>query len=253
MLTERYLAVPEELASEPRRLFIYVPDGHEGEHFPVLYMFDGHNVFLDSTATYGKSWGMLEYLERTGLPLMVVGVDCNHEGVRRLEEYSPYDEAEWHYGFTRGQGDITMRWMAEELKPMIDREFPTIPDREHTYIGGSSMGGLMSIYAATKYNEVFSRAAALSPSVYVGHAGILSDIRRMGDFLPNTRIYMDMGSEEMRELRGYTMSLLGQINQEMIIRGADTCLRIVSGGSHCEASWEKQIPIFMRALRIRED
>lgn len=251
MLVERYLPIPE-LAAEPRKLFIYVPDHREGEHFPVLYMFDGHNVFLDSTATYGKSWGMLEYLEEHRLPLMVVGIDCNHEGVRRLEEYSPYDESAWRFGATKGEGKLTMDWIRDSLKPMIDREFPTLPDREHTYIGGSSMGGLMAIYATVMYNDIFSRAAGLSPSISVGHAGLLADVKACGEFLPNTRIYMDLGSEEMGSRRNQAMALMGRLNQELIVRGADTCMRIVSGGHHCEASWEKQIPIFMRALRIQE-
>jgi len=252
MLIERKVKIPE-LARGSRRLFIYVPDESKTEptkRYPVLYMFDGHNVFLDSTATYGKSWGMLEYLQENQIPLIVVAPECNHEGNRRLEEYSPYDESNWKYGPIRGQGRITMRWMSQRLKPAIDREYPTIPDREHTYIAGSSMGGLMALYAVSVWNHVYSRAAALSPSIYVGDEALLGDIRR-SKLAANTRIYMDMGSEEMGEYRLDVMARMEKINHALLRKGADTCMRVVSGGNHSEASWERQIPVFMHALGLQ--
>lgn len=253
MLTVKKVKIPE-LAKGYRRLFIYLPDEaaeQPEKRYPVLYMFDGHNVFLDSTATYGKSWGMLEYLENHHTPLIVVAPECNHEGNRRLEEYSPYDESSWSYGAIHGQGRITMKWFSQKLKPMIDRDYPTIADREHTYIAGSSMGGLMALYAVTMFNQTFSRAAALSPSIYVGDEALLSDIRRcrLGS---NTRVYMDMGSEEMGEYRVDVMTRMEKINHALLRKGADTCMRVVSGGDHSETSWERQLPIFMYALGLEE-
>ena len=70
---------------EARTIHLYIPDGlMPGQKVPVLYMFDGHNLFVDEEATYGKSWGLKDYLEQTRLPLVVVGLECNHEGNRRL-------------------------------------------------------------------------------------------------------------------------------------------------------------------------
>lgn len=253
MLTIKKVKIPE-LAKGYRRLFIYVPDEAKEQperRYPVLYMFDGHNVFLDSTATYGKSWGMLSYLEKHHIPLIVVAPECNHEGNRRLEEYSPYDESEWQYGPIHGQGRVTMRWMSQKLKPAIDREYPTMPERENTFIAGSSMGGLMALYAVSVFNQTFSRAAALSPSIYVGDESLLGDIRR-SRLGAGTRVYMDMGSNEMGEYRVDVMSRMEKINHALLRKGADTCMRVVSGGNHSEASWEKQIPIFLRALGIQE-
>ncbi|MEI3246713.1 MAG: hypothetical protein V8S26_11670 [Lachnospiraceae bacterium] len=75
------VTIPELTDDTPRKAYIYVPDSFTWDpdrRYPVLYMFDGHNVFFDSHATYGKSWGMKEYLERTGTPLIVTAVECNH-------------------------------------------------------------------------------------------------------------------------------------------------------------------------------
>ena len=103
---------------------MYLPDQaqeDEDARFPVLYMFDGHNVFFDEDATYGKSWGMGEYLDGTETPLIVVAVDCNHRPPNgRLNEYSPYTFDDPTFGHITGYGRRFMRWMAHTLKPLID-------------------------------------------------------------------------------------------------------------------------------------
>lgn len=146
-----------------RRLHIYVPQRamEEGRRCPVLYMFDGHNLFEDQEATYGKSWGLKDYLDHSGLPLIVVGMECNHEGNSRLVEYSPYTFTDHQFGTIAGSGRQMMRWVVEELKPLIDRELPTLTSRKDTWIAGSSMGGLMSLYTITAHNDTFSKAACL--------------------------------------------------------------------------------------------
>ena len=155
----------------PRTIYTYIPDEAEEDpeaRYPVLYMFDGHNVFFDEDATYGKSWGMYKYLSENEVPMIVVGVDCNHRPNNgRLSEYSPFSFNDEHFGQIHGRGRLFMEWLAGTLKPMVDERYPTIPDREATFIAGSSMGGLMTLYAVTAFNEVFSRGAALSPSVWV--------------------------------------------------------------------------------------
>jgi predicted alpha/beta superfamily hydrolase len=104
-----YVYLPEEAIEDPQA------------RFPVLYMFDGHNVFFDEDATYGKSWGMGEYLERTRTGLIVVAVDCNHRPPHgRLNEYSPYTFDDPWFGHITGYGRRFMRWLVETLKPLID-------------------------------------------------------------------------------------------------------------------------------------
>ncbi|MDD6212630.1 MAG: alpha/beta hydrolase-fold protein [Clostridiales bacterium] len=251
MLIQEVTVIPELSGDEERRVFIWIPEAfqeNQEERYPVLYMFDGHNVFLDETATYGKSWGMMEYLMYTDLPLIVVAPECNHHGNRRLEEYSPYDMRMKGEGLIRGQGEITMRWMAETLKPYIDANYPTMPERENTYIAGSSMGGLMSLYAVSCWNHVFSRAAALSPSVKFC-TGKLLDLMRPCELGPGTQVYMDMGTEEMGDWNR-TMRSMEKVNRMLWEKGAAVCMRMVPGGTHTEASWEKQIPVFLSCLQI---
>ena len=147
--------------SAVRRLHIRIPD-HGEPPYPVMYFFDGHNLFRDEDATYGKSWGLADYLDRTHTGLIVVGLECNHEGNMRLVDFCPYSLPGPNRKRIPGTGQELMQWMVDELKPMIDAEFRTLPDREHTGIGGSSMGGLMAYYSVIRHNDVFSKAACLS-------------------------------------------------------------------------------------------
>ena len=165
------ITIPELTGAQTRRAYLYLPDYYDDDpdkRYPVLYMFDGHNVFFDSDATYGKSWGMKEFMEETRAPLIIAAVECNHSPDHgRLKEYSPFAFRDARFGQIPGWGKITMEWLVHKFKPDIDAHIRTIPDREHTFIAGSSMGGLMSIYALLEYNRYFSRAAALSPSLWV--------------------------------------------------------------------------------------
>ena len=171
MIKKWSVSYPAVNGTEQRRAYVYLPTMYEAEpdrRFPVLYMFDGQNVFFDEDATYGKSWGVADYLDYTDTPLIVAAVECNAgPNNERLVEYSPYRFDDPTYGHFDGKGQATMSWYIHRFKPFIDRSFRTLPDREHTFIGGSSMGGLMSLYALLQYNDTFSRAAALSPSIWV--------------------------------------------------------------------------------------
>ena len=170
-----------------RRTFVYLPDDWQtsGKKYPVLYMFDGHNLFFDSTATYGTCWGLKEYCDAH--PNWIIAApECNHEGNKRLEEYCPY-QSDWFGGIT-GTGHEYMEWLTKEFKPMMDKRYPTLPGRANTAIGGSSMGGLMSLYAITAYNKVFSKAACLSPSVRLCMPELRQEIAN-ATIHPGTRVY----------------------------------------------------------------
>ena len=176
-----------------RPLHIHLPDDYDQsqERYPVMYFFDGHNLYRDEDATYGKSWGMGEYLDGNGVGLIVVAVDCNHRAPNgRLCEYSPFNFADADFGNVQGRGKRFMDWLTGTLKPIIDERYPTLPGRETTWIAGSSMGGLMSLYAVTAYNHVFGRAAALSPSVWIV-GGQLTPVIRQAQFAPATVVYLD--------------------------------------------------------------
>lgn len=233
---------------KPRRVYVYLPAKRSlRARFPVLYMFDGHNVFFDADATYGKSWGMGEYLDKTRTPLMVVAVDCNHEPPNgRLCEYSPFSFEDPEFGRVTGRGRKFMEWLTGTLKPLIDQRYPTLPDREHTFIAGSSMGGLMSLYAVTAYNHLFSRAAALSPSVWLVKGKMTPMIRR-AQLEKDTVVYMDYGAREMGNHQGM-LRCFEETAAALMEKGVNVTCRIVPNGDHCEACWEEQISFFMPLL-----
>ena len=248
MIRIKKIRIPALPTEEPRRLYVYLPKEYarSERRYPVLYMFDGHNVFYDSHATYGKSWGMKEYLTRTGLPLILVAVECNHEGERRMNEYSPWDLDIPEFGHLEGVGKATMDWMSGPLKAYIDRTYRTLPDREHTMIAGSSMGGLMALYAVTQYNDVYSRAAALSPCFWAGGEQLHELLKK--HLRDTTRVYMDYGTGEIEP--GETVDLTDMFTgaAELSGAGAEVAARAVPGALHNEAAWEKRIPVFMEYL-----
>ena len=247
MIIVKKIQIPELPTEKPRRLYVYLPKDYEksDRRYPVLYMFDGHNVFYDSHATYGKSWGMREYLTRTKMPLILVAVECNPEDHRRLSEYSPWDFSRWRLSVS-GQGKTTMDWFTKSLKPAIDAEYRTLPDRDHTGIAGSSMGGLMSLYALAEYNDVFSRAAALSPTLFLNPKPMWDLIKNSPLQLP-TRLYLDYGSGETKE-DPRAWSLMFKAAQLMTKKGAHVAARVVPDALHSEAYWEERIPVFMDYL-----
>ena len=245
--TIRYPAVNGE---EDRRMYVYLPTMYEADpdrRYPVLYMFDGQNVFFDADATYGKSWGMADYLDYTDTPLIVAAIECNAgPNNERLVEYSPYRFDDPTYGHFDGRGRETLDWFVRELKPTIDANFRTQPDRGHTFIGGSSMGGLMSLYALLAYNDIFGRAAALSPSLWVAPAALMNLTART-KLAPGTVLYMDYGSQEMGNHEGMRKGF-GEMCNKIFARGIHLTARIVPGGTHSEASWEKQLPFVFHTL-----
>lgn len=244
------IKIPQLTGEQERRAYIYLPNSYNNnpdKRYPVLYMFDGHNVFFDADATYGKSWGLKEYLDYNSTELIVAAVECNRNPDNgRLREYAPFSFESWGFGKVSGLGQITMEWFINVFKRDIDNRFRTLPDREHTFIAGSSMGGLMGLYAVIKYNHIFSRTAALSPAV----GFCMEQMRQLIDnsiLDTNTVIYMDCGSIEMNSYGGIR-SDFASITAQLINKGVFVCSRIIPDGTHCEASWEKQIPFFMETL-----
>ena len=139
-----------------------------------------------------------------------------------------------------------MEWMIHTLKAQIDRDYRTLSDRKHTFIAGSSMGGLMSLYAVLVYNSVFSKAAALSPSIWTNMTQINKLIRE-AELAPDTTVYMDYGANEIN-FHAVMRKQFRKVTDLLLSRDVLLTSRIVPNGDHCEACWEKQIPYFMDAL-----
>jgi len=241
-----------------RPLHIWLPEDYatSGKAYPVMYFFDGHNLFSNEDATYGKSWGLKEFLEGWDRDIILVGIECGHEGDERLSEYLPYRV--WFNRFFRKfkpMGGMTMDWIIQEIKPMIDREYRTLPDREHTGIGGSSLGGIMSLFAGVHYNQWFSRAACVSSAMGFCMGLLMKDIQ-VSDIVPGTRFYLSWGTKEAHGIKNpdaedrssKTYQWNRRAAEALEKKGAVVTRYCQVGGAHCEADWEKQNPLFMDFL-----
>lgn len=243
------LSIPQLSPELTRRAYLYLPEMYDDDpeaRFPVLYMFDGQNLFFDEDASFGTSWGLYDFLTEAELPLIVAAISCNTVGDGRLIEYSPFPHETKRLGRIAAKGRATMRYLIRQFKPMIDAKARTLPDREHTMIAGSSMGGLMSLYAALCYNDVFGKAACLSPSLWVDPVKARAMIESSSP-APDTLIYLDYGSREMGN-HGQNERALRMAADALLAKGVDLTMRIVPGGTHSESSWRERLPLVFGCL-----
>ncbi|MBP3689553.1 MAG: hypothetical protein J6I54_06205 [Bacteroidaceae bacterium] len=238
-----------EPAGETRRIHLYIPDGydHSDERYPVLYMFDGQNLYLDEDASFGRSWRLNDFMDCFPKKVIVVGMECSHTGNERLREYSPYRiYARW-MGSIDGIGDATMQWITNTVKPYIDSHYRTWSHREATAIGGSSMGGMMSLYAIIRYNSVFSKAACVSPAIGFAMRQFRKEIGQ-SQLQGDTRIFFSWGTDEWKGSDAPMTRNIMSLESFVHDKGATTWLYHQQGGRHNEADWEKQVPTWMQFL-----
>lgn len=218
-----------------RRVWVYLPSDYatSKQRYPVLYMHDGQNVFEDTSA-YSGEWGVDEYLDSTKARKSIV-VAIDHGGDKRLNEYSPYDMDK--YG--KGEGKQYVDFVVKKLKKYIDRKYRTFRDREHTFIAGSSMGGLISMYTVLKYPKVFGRAGIFSPAFWIA-PDIYNEIRSKGSKVKG-RLFFYAGKKEGETMVPFMIKAFGELaavshsQLESVIRDE---------GKHNEATWRKEFPLF---------
>ncbi len=249
----RYLVLRQfqsRFLSDARDIEVYLPEAYINDperHFPVFYLHDGQNLF-DGRTSYipDHTWQAhttADRLTREGLiePIILVGI--NNTGLRRMAEYTPTRDP----GLRGGDGDLYGRLLVEELKPCIDREFRTLPDAANTALGGSSLGGLISLYLGFTYPDVFSKLAVVSPSVWWNDRAILRTLSA-GHTRPNLRIWLDMGTAEgPRHLRD-TDVLHRRLIQSGWRDGVDLRYLRVPGGQHNEDAWAARFDQILRFL-----
>jgi predicted alpha/beta superfamily hydrolase len=254
----RYLVLKKfhsRFLPDDRDIEVYLPEAYTNEparRFPVFYLHDGQNLF-DGRTSYipGHTWrahATADRLTREGLiePVILVGV--NNTGVRRVAEYTPSRDLR----LGGGDGDLYGRLLVEELKPCIDREFRTLPGAAHTGLGGSSLGGLISLYLGFTYPEVFSKIAAISPSLWWNERAILRTVSA-ARVRPDLRIWLDMGTAEgLRHLRDTDL-----LYRRLIQHGwrdnpnsgtQDLSYVRVPGGLHNEDAWAARFDLVLRFL-----
>ena len=213
-----------------RRIWIYLPTDYavSGKKYPVIYMQDGQNLFDEFTSAYGE-WGIDKLLNK--LPpkdqCIVVGID--HGGENRITEYDPYDTK---YG--KGRGDDYVEFLAKTLKPYIDKHYRTRHDARHTTIAGSSMGGLISMYAILKYPYVFGNAGVFSPAFWISPAIFQY---AAASYLPKyARIYFVCGDAESDDMVS-DMHKMVSIARSKGLSPVKSPEVVVPGAKHNEKQW----------------
>src|SRR5207249_10567276 len=198
-------SVPSPELDNRRDLYTYGPaaPARGDSRYPVIYMQDGQNLF-DPALSFAGTWGVdeaLSWASRRGLDAIVVGIP--NMGDARIAEYDPF----------MGTGDRYLDFVTHTVKPVVDAQFPTLPDRRHTGIAGSSMGGLISMYAFFRYSESFGFAAALSPSLWFAD-GALLDLVARAPRVPG-RLYLDVGMREGQQ----TVALGRRLRDLLLAKG----------------------------------
>jgi predicted alpha/beta superfamily hydrolase len=229
-----------------RYVDVYLPDSYDAgrRRYPVVYLQDGQNLSDPAIAFAGQTWNLHEgliWLAARGIEPIVVGI---HNTAARLAEYSPMPDAR-HGG---GDGEKYARFLIDTLKPRIEGAYRTRRDRESTVVGGSSMGGLISLFLFLRRPSPFGRAAVMSPSIWFGGRGILALVERARP--TRGRIYLDVGTAEgvgtVRNARALNRVLRAQGYRRNNLRYVEA-----EGHQHREADWAWRLPQALEFL-LRE-
>ncbi len=266
-----------------RNVDVWLPEGYDpSKKYAVLYMHDGQMLF-DSTLTWNKQcWKVDETMtqlirEKKIPPTIVVGIW--NGGITRHPDYfpqKPFDglsqadkdkitkelqEKGRTQAIFQPQSDNYLRFIVEELKPLIDKRYSTHTDRAHTAIAGSSMGGLISLYAICEYPNVFGRAAGLSthwPGIFSveGNPFIPAHLAYLRTNLPdpNThRIYLDGGDQELDALYPPLLLEVEKVMRAKKYTDKNGRVRVISGTGHSERAWSSRLGEVMIYLVGLED
>jgi predicted alpha/beta superfamily hydrolase len=221
-----------------RDLLVYLPPSYGGRRFPVIYMHDGQNLF-DEATSFAGAWHVGQTMDALEHQAIVVGIPNISE--QRVHEYSPFKMGR----FGGGRGDLYLQFLLETVKPLVDAEFDTLPDRAHAGIVGSSMGGLISLYGFFRYPEAFGFVGALSPALWFARRAIFPFIER-APFMPG-RIYLDAGTHEQGGRNGFAADAR-QIRDLLVGKGYDVMYVEEEGGTHHESAWARRLPEALRFL-----
>ena len=235
--------------NQERTLHIYRSDT-KIKPTQIIYMFDGHNLFYDHDATYGKSWGLKDYLDSHPCSLMVVGIECNHEGNRRLCEFSPYNFYDSYWKDVTACGKEFSQWIINELIPTIESHYQLSIDSSKRYIGGSSMGGLMALYMGATYPNILTKSICVSPYIDHIYQPLLKDIN--ASLVNNNEFYISFGGKESDNTHNRLryVEQITSIQSILTYKNNRVFLYSKANGKHCEACWEKETPIWMHYLNI---
>lgn len=226
-------------------MIVYLPPGYDESkerRYPVLYLHDGQNIFDAATAFGNQEWGVdevAEHLIASGAiePLIIAGI--YNAGERRLDEYT-------HVRNRKGEGGHARRYaqfLVNELKPFIDSQYRTLPDAPNTAVGGSSLGGLVTLYLGIHFPQIFGKLISMSPSVWWARRAILREIQKaQGKF--EQKIWLDVGTCEGDDPASCVRNVR-DLKEALLSRGwiSEADLRYIEdeGAGHDEKAWGARI------------
>jgi enterochelin esterase-like enzyme len=239
-----------------RDVTVYVPPGYEadrGRAYPLLILQDGQNLFDPETSFIrGRTWRVAEHADDAidageAEPLVIVGVA--NAGERRLAEYTPIRD--WKLG--GGDANKYAEMLTLELLPFLHAQYRLRTGAIDTAVGGSSLGGLVSLWMGLRYPNIFGKLAVLSPSVWWNHRYIVS---YLNDVVPGMdrrpRIWLDVGDQEGRRTLADAELLARRMVAHGWREGVDLHFEEVSGGTHDEAAWAERVRPMLRFLFPRQ-
>ena len=244
----------------PRNVDVWLPP-HYSESaaaFPVIYMHDGQNLFAPLSSISGASWeldkAIVNLIDAQKInDIIVVGI-WNH-GDTRWREYMP-QKPYWslglrkhHEAFINRAGgdplsDAYLKYLVEELKPFIDSNYRTLPSQQNTFVMGSSMGGLISLYAISKYPNIFYGAGCLSTNWPAGEHELVDEMAKMLPSPENHKLYFDYGTEGLDALyEPYQRQMDKYLRQAGFTENVNWCTKKFEGASHNEAAWCARVDV----------
>jgi len=237
---------------DDRDVIVYLPSGYEDQPeqaYPVLYMHDGQNLFDGRTSfVKDRTWQMREHadaaIEAGEIePLVIVGI--YNTGDRRIAEYT--HDRDWKLG--GGEANAYGRLITQELMPWIASQYRVRQERGSTGLGGSSLGGLVTLYLGLRHPEIFGRLSMLSPSVWWNHKSILS---YMNEHAPQVwerpKVWLDIGDREGHKALRDVEQLARRLKANGWRPGETMFFEKVHGGTHDEASWATRVRAMLRFL-----
>ncbi|GAA4299816.1 alpha/beta hydrolase [Nibribacter koreensis] len=221
-----------------RRVWIYLPPDYatSGKKYPVLYMHDGQNLF-DAFYGFSGEWGIDESMDKLfqekGLSAIIVAPD--NGGDQRMNEYTPWKNEK--YG--GGQGEAYVDFLAYTLKPYIDAHYRTMPEKKYTGVAGSSMGGLISLYAAIKHPSVFGKAGVFSPAFWVSPE--VYDYVSKNKVPKDLKVVMLAGEKEGKDMVP-DMARMRDLLLQKGLKKKNLQYEVHADGEHKESFWQREFP-----------
>ena len=237
---------------QPRDIIVYLPPDYETypeRRYPVLYLHDGQNLFDAATAFLNSDWGLDEVAEEMiGKgeiePLIIVGI--YNLGQKRMDEYTPVKDRRGRGGRAKIYGKLVV----DDLKPFIDRTYRTLPDRAHTGLGGSSLGGLVTLHLGLHYPQTFGRLIVMSPSLWWANRAVLREVGKLRRKL-DCKIWLDTGTCEGQnpaDCVANTLALCKALVDKGWQLGHDLAYVEDEGAGHDEKAWGYRMRDALRFL-----